>query len=175
MAMAASVPAAGLVPAQRGGSEVVADPAALRDALTAQRLVGAVAHLPHLQVVGLQHDWWDGSTHVTCLLVRGGRRGRRLRVVETDGAAVVLPWTRRLAARWLAGRRPRRCELVPRVAAASAGVTLTTEADAVRCGAGGCAAMRPLAQPACPACGALPSEEKSTGTGARTAGSSVSK
>src|SRR5947209_18771371 len=80
-------------------------PADLRDALTRSRLAGAVANLAGVEVVEFSSDWWDGQAHGPCLIVRGGRRHRLLRVVETGGEAVVVPFDERTAARWIAQRR----------------------------------------------------------------------
>jgi hypothetical protein len=133
-----------------------AGPADLRDALTRRRLLAAVGHLPGLTVEHFDREWWDGQARVACLIVRGGRRMRRLRVVETEGQCVVVPFSRRLAHRWLAARRrPRRAELdgVGRRTRGS-DVVVDAWADAVRCGTAGCGVLRPLAYPGCcPVCG----------------------
>src|SRR5206468_9070169 len=80
-------------------------PADLRDALTRSRLTGAVSNLVGVEVLEFSNDWWDGQAHGPCLVVRGGRRHRLLRVVETGGEAVVVPFHERTAARWIAARR----------------------------------------------------------------------
>jgi hypothetical protein len=127
-----------------------------RDELTRRRLLAAVDHLPGLSVESYEPDWWDGQAHVACLVIRGGRRTRRLRVIETEGECVVLPFSRRVAQRWLAARRrPHATELrsTPREPAA-ADVVLDASADAVRCPTPGCVALRPLDYPGCcPVCG----------------------
>jgi len=131
-------------------------PAALRDQLTQLRLLAAVAHLPDLTVEHFDRAWWDGQAQVVCLVVRGGRGMRRIRVVETAGECLVVPFSRRLAHRWLAARRrPRRAELdgVQRSGRRD-DVVVDAWTDAVRCATAGCGALRPLAYPGCcPVCG----------------------
>jgi hypothetical protein len=134
----------------------LAGPIELRDELTRRRLLAAVAHLPGLTVEGFDRAWWDGQARVPCLVVRGGRRMRRMRVVESGGECLVVPFSRRLAHRWLAARRrPRRAELVGAVPSAGAtDVVVDAWADAVRCATAGCGVLRPLAYPGCcPVCG----------------------
>jgi len=147
----------------------------LRDALTRSRLEDAVAHLTDVDVVEFEQDWWDGQAHAPCLVVRGGRRHRLLRVVETGGEALVVPFDRRTAQRWLAElRRPRR---IPAQRAPD-DVVLDADADVVRCESPTCGALLPVNyEGVCPVCGGGEgvSDEKSTATGARTAGSSTSK
>lgn len=63
------------------------DPTAVRDRLTRRRLGGAVDG--QLRVLSYRARWWDGACHVPCLVARVD--GRRVRVVETQGGAVVLP------------------------------------------------------------------------------------
>lgn len=152
----------------------------LRDALTRSRLEDAVAHLTDVDVVGFDQDWWDGQSHAPCLVVRGGRRHRLLRVVEAGGEALVVPFDRRAAQRWLADlRRPRRVELGIPAQRTPADVVLDVDADVRRCASPTCGALLPIDHDgACPVCGGAgdgDSEEKSTATGARTAGSSTSK
>lgn len=164
----------------------------LRDALTRSRLEDAVAHLPGIDIVEFDHDWWDGQAHAPCLVVRGGRRHRLLRVVEAAGEALVVPFDRRAAQRWLAElRRPRRTELgIPAQRSPTVGtpadIVLDADADVLRCESPTCGALLPTDYDgACPVCGAAgggggggadgASDEKSTVTGARTAGSSTSK
>src|SRR3954463_12899329 len=109
-------------------------PGELRDELTRRRLLAAVEHLPELTVEHFDRAWWDGQARVACLVVRGGRRVRRLRVVETEGECVVVPFSRRLAHRWLAARRrPRRPELFGARRTRRTDVILDAWADAVRC------------------------------------------
>src|SRR3954465_3713454 len=64
-------------------------PAELRDELTRRRLLSAVEHLPELTVEHFDRAWWDGQARVACLVVRGGRRVRRLRVVGPGGGGGV--------------------------------------------------------------------------------------
>jgi hypothetical protein len=132
-----------------------ATPEVLRDELTRRQLLAMVDHLPDLVVEAYDRQWWDGQVRVPCLVVRGGRQVRRMRVVETDGVCVILPFSRRLARRWLAARRrPRRVELDDVVLRARPDVVVDAWADAVRCAARGCGALRPLAYPGCcPLCG----------------------
>lgn len=147
-------------------------PVDLRDALTRDRLEDAVAHLTDVDVVDFEQDWWDGQAHAPCLVVRGGRRHRLLRVVEAGGAALVVPFDRRTAQRWLAElRRP---SVPPQRTPTD--VVLDADADVLRCPSPTCGALLPVGYDgACPVCGGCPIEEKSTATGARTAGSSTSK
>lgn len=152
----------------------------LRDALTRSRLEHAVAHLTDVDVVDYDHDWWDGQAHAPCLVVRGGRRHRLLRVVEAGGEALVVPFDRRAAQRWLAElRRPRRTELGIPAQRAPDDAVFDADADVLRCESPTCGALLPVTYDgACPVCGGGGdgvSEEKSTATGARTAGSSTSK
>jgi hypothetical protein len=132
-----------------------AAPVGMRDELTRRRLLAAVEHLPGLTVEHFDRTWWDGQARVACLVVRGGRRMRRLRVVETEGLCIVVPFSRRLAHRWLAARRrPRRAELDGARRTRRTDVILDAWADAVRCTTAGCGVLRPLAYPGCcPVCG----------------------
>ncbi|MDQ1748555.1 MAG: hypothetical protein QOD07_2818 [Frankiaceae bacterium] len=154
----------------------------LRDDLTRSRLELAVAHLTDVDVVEFEQDWWDGQAHAPCLVVRGGRRHRLLRVVEAGGEALVVPFDRRTAQRWLAElRRPRRPELgIPSQRTPGEDAVFDADADVLRCASPTCGALLPIDHDgACPVCGGGAavgeSEEKSTVTGARTAGSSTSK
>jgi hypothetical protein len=161
-------------------------PADLRDMLTRARLAGAVANLAGIEIVEFDNDWWDGQSHAPCLVVRGGRRHRLLRVVETAGEAVVVPFERRTAQRWLADRRrPEPQQLGIPAQRREDDVVVDASVDAVRCETPTCGAMLPVDQAdGCPLCGGVwvvddgetgVSDEKSTATGARTAGSSASK
>jgi hypothetical protein len=130
---------------------------ALRDDLTRRRLLAAVGHLPGLTVERFDRTWWDGQARVASLVVRGGRRMRRMRVIETEGECMVVPYSRRLAHRWLAARRrPRRAELdIVQRQGRAGDLVVDGWTDAVRCSAAGCGALRPLAYPGCcPLCGA---------------------
>src|SRR5438067_4158052 len=118
--------------------------ARLRDELAARRLLAAVDHLPGLQVLSYDGTWWDGQAHVPCLVVRGGRAGRRMRVIETAGECVIVPFSRRLAAQWLAGRRrPQRVELgvVLALPARADAIVVDAWADVTRCRVGACGAL----------------------------------
>ena len=130
-------------------------PTELRDELTRARLLAAVAHLPGLTVEHYDRAWWDGQAHVACLVVRGGRRMSRMRVVETAGECVVLPFSRRLATRWLAARRrPRRPELAAARPTGATDIAVDARVDVLRCSSRGCAALRPLDDAGrCPRCG----------------------
>jgi hypothetical protein len=167
-------------------------PADLRDALTRSRLAGAVSNLAGVEVVDFNSDWWDGQSHAPCLVVRGGRRHRLLRVIETHGEAVVVPFDKRMAQRWIAERRrPVSVELgvpAPRDGGGDGrdgrdgggdrgDVVVDATTDVRRCDGVTCGALLPVGYDgACPVCGCVGvSEEKSTATGARTAGSSTSK
>jgi len=153
-------------------------PADLRDMLTRTRLEGAVAHLAGVEVLEFSGDWWDGQTYTPCLVVRGGRRHRLLRVVETLGEAVVVPFEKRSAQRWLADRRrPGRIEFSVPPQRAASDVLVDATVDVTRCPSPTCGALLPVGYvDACPVCGGAPAiEEKSTATGARTSGSSTSK
>ena len=146
-------------------------------------MAGAVAHLAGIEVLAFSSDWWDGQAHAPCLVVRGGRRHRLLRVVETSGEAVVLPFDRRSAQRWLAQRRlPAPVELGIPAQREQADVVVDAASDVQRCAGATCGALLPIGyEGCCPVCGGAAggddgaSEEKSTATGARTAGSSTSK
>ena len=160
-------------------------PADLRDALTRSRLAGAVSHLAGVEVLEFTSDWWDGQTHAACLVVRGGRRHRLLRVVETGGEAVLVPFDKRSAQRWLAQRRqPMPAELGIPAPRAHDDVVVDATSDVQRCASASCGALLPIGYDGCcPVCGGVAaaggavgdSDEKSTATGARTAGSSTSK
>ena len=159
-------------------------PADLRDALTRSRLAGAVANLAGVEVVDFSSDWWDGQSHAPCLVVRGGRRHRLLRVVETGGEAYVVPFDARTAARWIADHRgPASTGLgVPAPRAAADLVVVDAAGDVLTCESPTCGALLPIAYDGvCPVCGGDvgvdvgDNEEKSTATGARTTGSSTSK
>lgn len=127
-----------------------------RDALTQARLIGAAAHLPGFKVISFDPQWWDGQSHVPCLIVRGGRRARLLRVVETGGECVIVPFSRRLAERWLAARRrPVRPELQVPAQRSPSDVVLDASTDVLRCRGRGCGALLPVdAKGECPLCGA---------------------
>ena len=92
------------------------DAAVERDRLTRRRLAAAAARKGRPSVISFTSRWWDGACHVPCLLVRVD--GRRLRVVETHGATMVLPGragaARTLLAEW------RRTPLGPALATATA-------------------------------------------------------
>ena len=156
-------------------------PADLRDALTRTRLTGAVAHLAGVEVLEFDSDWWDGQAHAPCLVVRGGRRHRLLRVVESAGEALVVPFDKRSAQRWIADRRrPAPIELGIPAPREPGDVVVDATVDVQRCGGATCGALLPVGYVGdCPVCGCAGgvglSEEKSTATGARTAGSSTSK
>ena len=125
--------------------------------LTREQLVAAVVHLPGLQILDYVEDWWDGQAHVPCLVIRGGRRCRRLRVVETAGECVVVPFSRRVAERWLAARRrPGRPELgIPRQRTpADQSRRWDATNDVVRCPARDCGVLLPIGYDGdCPVCG----------------------
>ena len=126
-----------------------------RDDLTRERLTAAAAHLPGLTIEDFSADWWDGQAHGPCLVIRGGRGGRRQRVVETGGEAVIVPFARRSAERWLADRRkPGRVELVVPDQRRPEDVAVDGVEDAVRCPTPACGAMIPLGYAGgCPVCG----------------------
>lgn len=130
-------------------------PEQLRDELTRGRLLAVVSHLPGLVVETFDRAWWDGQVRIPSLVVRAGLRMQRMRVVETDGVCVVVPFSRRLAGRWLAARRrPRRVELDTMVRRHGTSVVVDGWADALRCTARGCGALLPLDYPGCcPLCG----------------------
>jgi hypothetical protein len=131
--------------------------AAKRDELTRERLEAAAAHLTGMQVLAFRGDWWDGQSHTPCLVVRGGRRGRRQRVVETAGEAVIVPFARRQAGRWLAARRrPRPIELVVPAQRRPDDVVVEVEVetDVVRCRTDRCGALLLVGYEGdCPICG----------------------
>lgn len=130
-------------------------PSPRRDELTRQRLVSAAAHLPGLTVLDFEPQWWDGQAHVPCLVIRGGRRQRLLRVVETAGECAIVPYSRRVAERWLAARRrPGRPELMVPAQRAGSDVVLDAFADVLRCRGERCGALLPVGWDcACPICG----------------------
>lgn len=133
-----------------------ASPESVRDEMTRGRLLATVEHLPGLVVESFERAWWDGQVHVPCIVVRAGRHMRRMRVVETDGACVVVPFSRRLAHRLLAARRqPRRPELDVTSGSRSArDVVVDGWTDTVRCATRGCGALRTVGYPGCcPLCG----------------------
>jgi hypothetical protein len=128
---------------------------ATRDALTRERLADAGAHLAGLQVIGFRSDWWDGQAHAPCLVVRGGRRARLLRIVETGGECVIVPFARRTAERWLAARRrPQRAELSVPAQRRAEDVVVDASADVLRCVSSTCGALLPVDYEGdCPVCG----------------------
>lgn len=154
-------------------------PADLRDALTRTRLAGAVANLAGVEVVDFNDDWWDGQAHGPCLVVRGGRRHRLLRVVETGGEAVVVPFDDRTAARWIAKHRSVESSGLGVPAPRAPGdIVVDATGDVQTCESPTCGALLPVDyEGVCPVCGGEVdvNEEKSTATGARTTGSSTSK
>ncbi len=125
-----------------------------RDRLTRARLAAAGAHLPGLEVLDFEPNWWDGQSHAPCLVVRGGRRARRLRIVETGGEAVIVPFARRSAGRWLAERRrPARAELTLPAQRDAQDVVVDASRDVVRCPERRCGALLPVDyEGACPVC-----------------------
>jgi hypothetical protein len=127
-------------------------PADLRDALTRSRLAGAVSHLAGVELLEFSSDWWDGQSHAPCLVVRGGRRHRLLRVVETAGEAVVVPFDKRSAQRWLAQRRqPTPAIPSPRE---HGDVVVDATSDVQRCSSPTCGALLPVGyEGGCPVCG----------------------
>lgn len=129
--------------------------AAVRDTLTVERLARAAAHLRDFEVLDFDRDWWDGMVHGPCLIVRGGRRTRLQRVVETDGECVILPFDQRRAERLLADRRrPRRSELTVPEQRTTDDVVVEAFEDAVRCASPSCGALLPLDYDGdCPVCG----------------------
>jgi hypothetical protein len=130
-------------------------PSGERDVLTRARLTSAAAHLPGLKILSFDPQWWDGQSHVPCLVIRGGRRARLLRVVETAGECVIVPFSRKLAERWLAARRrPTRPELTVPAQRQASDVVLDVDIDVLRCRARSCGALLPLGWDcACPVCG----------------------
>lgn len=126
-----------------------------RDELTRERLLAAGSHLCGLQVLEFEHDWWDGQTHAPCLVVRGGRRARLQRIVETGGECVILPFDRRTAGRWLAERRrPRRPELLVPAQRRADDVVVDASVDVLRCATRTCGALLPVTYVGdCPVCG----------------------
>ena len=102
-------------------------------------------------------------------------------VVETGGEAVVVPFDERTAARWIAQRR------TPGSAGATipwprtdGDIVVDTAGDVQTCETPTCGALLPVGYEGdCPVCGGVGvvgvRDEKSTATGARTAGASTSK
>jgi len=130
-------------------------PADMRDLLTRAHLENAVKHLVGVEVVEFSSDWWDGEAHSPCLVVRGGRRHRLQRVVETSGEAVVVPFERRVAGKWLAHRRRSpRPELGLPAPRRADDVVVDATADVRRCEGESCGALLPIGyEGACPLCG----------------------
>jgi hypothetical protein len=126
-----------------------------RDALTRERLAAAGAHLSGLQVIGFRPDWWDGQAYAPCLVIRGGRLARRQRIVETAGEAVIVPFARRAAGRWLAARRrPGRAELTLPSQRPQEDVVVDASTDVLRCVSSTCGALLPIDYEGdCPVCG----------------------
>jgi hypothetical protein len=151
--MATAVPVAG---ARRSPGAAAAPP----DDTTAGHLLLSVGWLRGLRVLGYEPRWWDGAAWTPCLVVQGGRRDRRLRVVETSGEIVLLPWSERGArrrlvqARWSAAVRRFR-ERAP------LDLRLTAEPDGVTCAAPNCGGVLAVAgadgaghtDTVCPVCG----------------------
>jgi hypothetical protein len=127
----------------------------VRDELTRERLVEAGSHLSGLQILDFTNDWWDGQAHAPCLVIRGGRRARRQRIVETGGECVILPFARRTAGRWLAERRrPRRPELRVPQQGQAVDVVVDASIDVLRCATRTCGALLPITYAGdCPVCG----------------------
>jgi hypothetical protein len=127
----------------------------LRDELTRDRLAAAGAHLAGVQVLAFRPDWWDGQAHAPCLVIRGGRRSRLQRIVETGGECVIVPFARRTAERWLAARRrPRRVELRVPDQRRATDVVVDASADVLRCLTPTCGALLPVGyEGPCPVCG----------------------
>ncbi|MBV9293862.1 MAG: hypothetical protein JO222_15575, partial [Frankiales bacterium] len=100
-------------------------------------------------------DWWDGQSHAPCLVVRGGRRARLLRIVETAGECVIVPFAQRTAERWLAARRrPRRPELSVPGQRVAADIVVDASTDVLRCATPTCGALLPIGYAGdCPVCG----------------------
>jgi hypothetical protein len=130
-------------------------PADLRDALTRSKLAGAVSNLVGVEVLEFSSDWWDGQTHGPCLVIRGGRRHRLLRVVENAGEAVVVPFDKRTAQRWIADRRHTvALEIVVPAPREAPDVVVDATTDVQRCAGAACGALLPVGYDgACPVCG----------------------
>jgi hypothetical protein len=129
----------------------------LRDRLTREWLRYAIDGEP-ADVVGYDPRWWDGQSYDPCLIVRSD--GHKLRVVDTGGSAVVVPFSRRQAARLLAERRkPTPSELdesLPRqreAAAPPSTIAIDAGDDAIRCSGVDCGALVALDVEICPRCG----------------------
>jgi len=129
----------------------------LRDRLTREWLAVAVADRG-ADVLGYDPRWWDGGAYDHCLVVRAGRD--RLRIIESEGEAVVLPFRRRAAARALRGRRrpapPQLTAPLPRISADDPVLICVDQVDVRRCSADRCGALLPIdTTGACPRCGRL--------------------
>ncbi|HET6911461.1 MAG TPA: hypothetical protein VFH54_19210 [Mycobacteriales bacterium] len=144
-------------------------PADMRDMLTRSRLENAIKHLVGVEVLEFSSDWWDGQVHSPCLVVRGGRRHRLLRVVETGGEAVVVPFDRHHAGQWLAHRRkPTRVELGIPAPRWSDEVVVDGVEDFQRCTTPTCGALLRLGtEETCPLCGGQPSPRSAAENAAR--------
>lgn len=125
----------------------------LRDELTRCWLVGAVSSLAGVEIVEFDNDWWNGEAYGPCLVVRGGRRHRLLRVVEDAGEPVVVPFDRRQAERWLSRRHQAPAGIsVPTQREPE--VTVDASDDVVRCRGEECGALLPVGyEGTCPVCG----------------------
>lgn len=131
----------------------------LRDRLTQEWLASSVG-IAEADVVEYDAAWWDGTAYDRCVVVDVD--GRRMRIVEEAGEAVVVPMSRRAAARLLAERRQvRASELTvpaprpPSLEALQLVVLDADDSDVVRCSRPDCGALRPIADAApCPRCGA---------------------
>ncbi len=142
--------------------DVLLNNLALRDRITREWLSFAIGggRAP-VDVIGYDPDWWDGQAYDRCLIVRTGKQ--RVRVIDSDGDAVVLPFRRRKASRLLAERRrPRRPELTdgkpPEQRRSSRPIAIRVDdtEDVIRCGSASCGALRPVgAEGPCPRCGTV--------------------
>jgi hypothetical protein len=134
---------------------------AARDMRTLRRLLAVLQPTDTVVVSEYLHRWWDGAAHSPCLRARVA--GRRVRVVETAGRAVVLP-----AAGWRARRALRRIRAEasgapltphPMVPQQAGPAFIEQEPDALRCGQRGCGGLLVVGAPGedrldavCPRC-----------------------
>lgn len=148
-------------PAGAPDLEIVPD----RDDATRDALL-AGAQLANVEPLAFGY-WWDGAAWSPCLAIRGGRRNRQQRLVETGGDVVVLPWSERAARRRLAALRAAApfTRVVPPPRRPGDPVSYHVDAgpDGVRCRHQDCGALLPVPAPGepapdaltCPACGRL--------------------
>ncbi len=136
-----------------------------RDAATRAALLSG-ARLANVLPLAFGY-WWDGAAWSACLAIRGGRRNRPQRLIETEGRVVALPWPERRARRRLRALRAAaagaRVVPPPRRPGDPMRYRIAAGPDGVRCRHADCGALLPVPAPGepvpasldCPACGRL--------------------